>query len=81
MGKRGSSSLKPASMKLFRGPWKDVAKAFLADGHMIYQRPNGHLRWEAPDGPVFSSASVSDHRAIHKHLKQLREAGWVPSNV
>lgn len=74
MGKRSN---KPASMKLFRGPWKDLAKEFIADGHEILQRPNGHLVWQAPSGPVWSAASCSDsHAALHRHLKQLRDAGW-----
>lgn len=79
MAKARSAKLRPASMKLFRGRWKDVASEFLSDGHQILQRPNGHLVWKAPGGSVWSAASCSDARAaIHRHLGLLKKAGWEP---
>lgn len=54
-------------------PLHDLATA---QGWTVTVRRNGHLRWRHPSGAqVFTSATTSDWRAVHKIKRDLRNNG------
>lgn len=58
---------------LLRSLAEDAAK----QGWRIFMRPNGHLRWESPEGAVvFTSATPTDWRAVHRVRADLRRNGY-----
>lgn len=67
------SGVKP---KAYRTLLRRLDKA----GYTVSVRNGGHLRVECPDGVVFCSATLSDHRGIKNVIRDLRRYG-VPDSM
>ncbi len=66
----------PVSRKRIAPDMRILYDAAINQGWTVTVRRNAHLRWRNPDGrQVFTSATASDFRAVHKIKRDLKNNG------
>jgi hypothetical protein len=60
--------------------FKCIFRVLQQAGFKVNPTKNGHVRIDAPQGPVFASSTPSDHRAVKNLVSMLRRKG-IPAEV